>query len=175
MSYTFICTKDNAWYLKIVSVEQLLDYWDDVFNPEMKHALDTILDTKEFGTGYNHCTEIQAMIGFMARGNNMTYKEAHDKIVYDTRIMQYQAIYDGHDVYINKKMGWNSEPKEADQFVHKSNFEFPVMKSERLDIKQFPLGKHYYVFIDGVQLRHNGKVKFDTYEDAFFFASKYLK
>ena len=175
MSYTFICTSDKEWYLKITSIEQLLDYWNNVFNSKMRLALDTIIDTKEFGKGFKHCDKLQAMIGFMARGEKLTYEEAHDKIVYDVRIAQYQALYDGKTVYINKKMGWNSAPKKTEQFVHKSEFEFPVMKSDRLDIKQFPLGKHYYVFIDGVQLWHEGEVKFDTYEEAFDFARQYLK
>ena len=54
MSYTFICTKEKEWYLKISSCEQLIEYWNHVFEPKLKHAFDTICDTKEFGYGMLH-------------------------------------------------------------------------------------------------------------------------
>ena len=44
MSYTFICTPEKEWYLKIKNIEELLDYWNVVFNPKMEQALLTIND-----------------------------------------------------------------------------------------------------------------------------------
>ena len=46
MSYTFICTPEKNWYLKIDSIEQLLDYWNCVFTPKMKKALDLLMKRK---------------------------------------------------------------------------------------------------------------------------------
>lgn len=175
MSYTFICTKENTWWLKITTIEQLMQYWNEVFNPKLKEAFETIKETKEFGRGMKHCTNIQAAIGFMSRGEKISYEEAYEKILYDTRIAQYQAIDKGDNIFINKKLGWNSENKETEQFVHKQSFEFPVMKKDKLKIERFPLGRHYYVFIDGVQIRQNENLKFNSYEEAERFASKYIK
>lgn len=175
MSYTFICTKDKEWWLKINTVEQLLDYWNKVFNPKLKEALDNIKDTKEFGRGMKHCDAIQSMIGFMARGEKLTYEEAYEKILFDTKIAQYQALDYGKAVYINKKLGWNCDSKEAEQCVHKQRFEFPVMNKDKLKIERFPLGKHYYVFIDGVQLRQGENLKFNSYKEAEDFAKNYIK
>lgn len=175
MSYTFICNADNEWYLKISTVEQLLDYWDNIFNKKIKEAFEGIMDTKEFGRGMMHCNEIQAAIGFMSRGEKISYQEAYEKILFDTRIAQYKAIDSGNCVYVNRKLGWNSEENKTEQFVHKTNFEFPIMSKDRLKIEKFPLGRHFYVFIDGVQIRQNENLKFNTYEEALSFAKKYLK
>ena len=175
MSYTFICTNEKEWYLKISTVEQLLEYWDSVFNKRLKDAFDGIMETKEFGRGMRHCDEIQAAIGFMSRGERISYKEAYEKILFDTRLAQYKEIDKGNTVYVNRKLGWNSDNKETEQFIHKKEFEFPVMKKDRLKIEKFPLGNHFYVFIDGVQIRQGENLKFNTYKEAEQFASKYIK
>ena len=49
------------------------------------------------------------------------------------------------------------------------------MKEERLKIEQFPLGTHWYVFVDGVQLRQKDSLKFDTYNEAHEFAQNYFQ
>lgn len=175
MSHTFVCTKEKEWYLKLSSVEELLDYWNNVFNPKMEEALQTISDTKEFGKEMRHCDTLQLLIGQTARGELVSYEEAYQTIASDMKIGQYQAILNGDTVFVNRKMGWNSSPKEVEQFVHKQTFDFPLMKKDRLKIKQFPLGTHYYVFIDGVQLRKDENLKFNTYEEALHFAEEYLK
>ena len=175
MSYTFICTPSKSWYLKITSVEHLLDYWNNVFNPRLKQALDTIRDTKEYGRTMQHCDKLQMLIGETAKGENLTYEDAYEKIVYEHRIGQYQALCNGNTIYINKNFGWDVADKEIDQFIHKNNFGFPAMKSEKIKIEQFPMGTHFYVFIDGVQLRQKDNLKFNSYQEAFEFAQRYIK
>lgn len=175
MSYTFICTPEKNWYLKIDSIEQLLDYWNCVFTPKMKKALDTLDETKEFGRDpVRHADILQSLIGFTSRGESISYKDAYSQILCDSKVKQYQALCNGKTIYVNKNMGWNVEYKKVEQFVHKNNFEFPVMQRERLNIEKFPMGIHFYVFIDGVQLRKDDNLKFDSYDEAFEYAQKYL-
>lgn len=175
MSHTFVCTKEKEWYLKISSVEELLEYWNNVFNPTMEEALATLPQTREFGRGMNHCNTLQLLIGQTARGELVSNEEAYQIIASDMKIAQYQAILNGDTVFVNKKMGWNAFPKEVEQFVQKQTFDFPIMKKDKLKIEQFPLGTHYYVFIDGVQLRKEENLKFQSYEEAYEFAQQYLK
>ena len=175
MSYTFICTPEKEWWLKIAKIEDLLDYWNEVFNPRLKQALDTIRETKEFGKNMQHADAFQLLIGLTARGEHIDFDEAYEKIVYETRTAQYQCILNNKTIYINKKFGWNTEKKVAEQFIHKNNFEFPIMKQDKLKIEQFPMGTHYYVFIDGVQLRKDENLKFNSYDEAYNFAQQYIK
>lgn len=175
MSYTFICTPQKEWWLKITTIEQLLDYWESVFNPRLKQAVDTIRDTKEYGRTMQHCDIFHALIGTTAKGENLTYEDAYEKIVYQHRIAQYQALYNGNTIYINKNFGWNISQKTVEQFVHKNNLDFPVMRADKIKIEKFPFGTHYYVFIDGVQLRKEENLKFNTYEEAYSFAKNYIK
>lgn len=174
MSYTFICTKEKEWYLKISSCEQLIEYWNHVFEPKLKHAFDTVCDTKEFGCGIQHCDVLQSLIGITARCECLSMRAAYEKILYMHKIGQYQALCNGKTLYINKKLGWNASPKDTEQFVHKNSFEFPIMEKERIKIEEFPVGKHFYIFIDGVQLRKNENLKFDSKQEALKFAQEYL-
>lgn len=45
MSYTFICTPAKEWYCKITTIEQLMAYWSEVFNPKLKEALSSIRES----------------------------------------------------------------------------------------------------------------------------------
>lgn len=173
--FTFICTPDKHWFLKITTIEELLEYWK-VFNNTVQEALDTINQTKEFGKGMYHATYLQSVIGVRARAEKQSYKEAFEDITFDTRKSQYQALLEHSAIYINHNMGWSiDDNRQTEQFIHKSEFQFPRMKNEFLKIEKFPLGQHYYVFIDGVQLRKDANLKFDTYDEAAAFAQNYLK
>jgi len=175
MSYTFICTPHKEWYLKISTLEDLIKYWKVIFNPQIKEAYETIFETKEFGHGMNHSTALQTAIGLTARGEVISLKAAYEKIMYDNRINQYQAICDGHTIFINDKLGWSTESKEVEQFVHKTEMKFPIMDPDKIQVKQFPMGKHFYVFVDGVQLRQKENVKFNSYEEALNYAKEFVK
>ena len=107
MSYTFICTPEKNWYLKIDSIEQLLDYWNCVFTPKMKKALDTLDETKEFGRDpVRHADILQSLIGLTSRGEFISYKDAYSQILCDSKVKQYQALCNGKTIYVNKNMGF---------------------------------------------------------------------
>lgn len=106
MSYTFICTPEKNWYLKIDSIEQLLDYWNCVFTSKMKKALDTLDETKEFGRDpVRHADILQSLIGLTSRGESISYKDAYSQILCDSKVKQYQALCNGKTIYVNKKYG----------------------------------------------------------------------
>lgn len=174
MKYKFICDEQYGWYTEIREIEQLLNYWKDIFNPKLQTALQTIKDTKEYGMGTQHCDSLQLLIGAHARGNKISNQQSHESITYDYRLAQYKALCTYGCIYINKNMGWNIEPKLVTQFIYKDNIEFPIMKADRIKIEQFPLGKHYYVFIDGIQLRNKEQLKFNSYSEAFEYAQQYI-
>ena len=155
----------------------MIAYWKNVFEPSLQKAYGTMHKTKEYGNGVHHCNELQMMIGSLAGMRRISRKEAYGTILHDYETGQRQAIDDGKIVYVNKNFGWHAREytMETKQFVHKTNFEFPRMEKDRIEIKQFPMGKHFYVFIDGVQLWDDDNVKFDSREEAESFAEWYCK
>lgn len=49
--FTFICTPDKHWFLKITTIEELLEYWK-IFNSTVQEALDTISEPKNLAEEY---------------------------------------------------------------------------------------------------------------------------
>lgn len=174
MKFKFILTKENEWLLKIESIESLIEYWNE-FSKALKEACETLKDTKEFGNNkIKHCNNLQNLIGSYARLNFISYENAYEEILFDTKITQYKTFVEHKEIYVNRNFGWNWEKKESVQFSHKNEFVFPVFKKERIKIEKFPLGKHFYVYIDGVQIKENDKIKWNTYEEAEKIAKKYI-
>lgn len=133
--FTFICTPDKHWFLKITTIEELLEYWK-VFNNIIHEALDTINQTKEFGKGMYHATYLQSVIGVRARARKQSYKEAFEDITLDTRKSQYQALLEHSAVYVNRNMSWSiDDDRQTEQFIHKSEFQFPLMSNSIVQLK----------------------------------------
>lgn len=174
MSYTFICTPQKTWWLKLTTMEQLQEYWKQVFDPKMQQTLSTISDTREYGNGQHHCDNLHDLIGVLAQHKRVSFTDSHSQVLLDMRTSQEQALRKHGTIYINRDLGWNVGSKEVEQFVHRNSFDFPVMKADRVKIERFPYGTHYYVFIDGVQLRCGNDVKFATEQEALKFAQKYI-
>lgn len=176
MSYTFIYTAKDGWWLKITDIEQLFNYWNEVFNPAIQKEIEGIKDTKTFGRGWNHATIIQHLIAIAAKDNMTSYEETGEDFLFDARKAQFKAFNEKGVIYINKNLGWNTGPYTAEQFVHKNDLVFPSIFG-KIKIEQFPDGSHYYTYIDDVQLKFNdgSPAKFNTYKEANEFAEKIMQ
>lgn len=173
MNFTFIYNKNDGWLLKITTLEQLLEYWK-YFDEIMEQAIVSMKETKEFGNKYRHANDIEALIGSFSSLRFSTYEDTKNSILLDLRKAQYNSFVEDKVIYINKNHGWNSIEKDVEQFVHKNIIEFPKsLKNGKINIKKFPLGNHYYLYIDDIQIRDGNKLKWNTYEEAENFAKKY--
>ena len=172
MSYTFVYTKKDGWWLKISTIEQLLEYWK-VYDGIFTNASERIKTTKEFGRGMNHANEVECSIGFHARSNKLLLDEAAHEMLCDLKKEQYKALIEHGAIYINRKNGWNMIHRNGEQFVHKSELKFPNFKTGDIKIEKFPVGTHYYLYIDGVQIRDGDKLKWDSYQEAAEFAEQF--
>lgn len=188
MTFTFICTSDKSWYLRINDLETLIEYWE-YFSNYIYKAAESVKDTREFGYKMGrHANEIEMALGFHARSHNETLKDAADDMLISVKKEQYKSISSGNIVLVNKKYGWKTITNEeaetkfsAEEFIHKNTLEFPKMQSDKIEIKRFPLGDHYYIYIDGVELRepgtnkNRGLIKFYTEQEAREYAEEFIK
>ena len=181
MSYTFIYTSKDGWWLKITDIEQLNNYWNEVFNPRIQKELEQMKYTRRYGKepfekGPYHSTQIQFAIGYRSLYEEPDYFNSANDIMYDTRKAQFKALSNNGVIYINKNLGWNTGPYTAEQFVHKNDLVFPSIFG-KIKIEQFPDGSHYYTYIDDVQLKFNdgSPAKFNTYKEANEFAEKVMQ
>ena len=171
MSYTFIYNKKDGWWLKISSIRELLLYWE-TYNTLFETSLAKLPETKEFGRGMQHADEIDTLIGLYAKAHKLLFAEAKTELLTETKKAQFKALNEHGAIYINRKHGWNFIEKEAEQFVHRRNLIFPHFKDGKIKIERYPLGNHYYVFVDDIQIRDRGNLKWNTPEEAQDFVKK---
>ena len=78
-------------------------------------------------------------------------------------------------IYINRLGGYHGDStQEKLPFVHRDKLVFPNFKENEIRIKQFPNGEHWYAYIDDVQVRDGDTLKWNTYEEAYTQAKKYI-
>lgn len=174
MSYTFIYNKKDGWWLKISSLRELMIYWE-TYTDLFEKSLEKLPKTKEFGHGMEHADTIDTMIGFYARSHKITFEEAKTDLLCDIKKEQYKALNENGFIFINHKHGWNSIDRKTEQFVHRRNLIFPDVKNGKVKIEKFPLGNHYYVFIDDIQLQNGDTLKWNTPEEAKEFVDNFIK
>lgn len=174
MSYTFVYNKKDGWWLKISSLRELMIYWE-TYTDLFEKSLEKLPKTKEFGCGMEHADTIDTMIGFYARSHKITFEEAKTDLLCDIKKEQYKALNENGFIFINHKHGWNSIDRKTEQFVHRRNLVFPDVKNGKIKIEKFPLGNHYYVFIDDIQLRNGDNLKWNTPEEAKEFVDNFIK
>lgn len=165
MSYTFVYNAKDGWWLKIATLEALMAYWER-YDDVLGKSEEKIPQTKEFGRGMLHANEVDTVLALHARNNHLSISEAKVALLSEIKQAQYRAVCKGNTIYINKCGGWNDTPRETEQFVHKSSPSFPDFRRGEMKIERFPLGNHFYLFIDGVQIKNGEQAKWNTYEDA---------
>ena len=174
MSYTFVYNKKDGWWLKISSLRELMIYWE-TYTDLFEKSLEKLPKTKEFGCGMEHADTIDTMIGFYARSHKITFEEAKTDLLCDIKKEQYKALNENGFIFINHKHGWNAVDRETEQFVHRRNLVFPDVKNGKIKIEKFPLGNHYYVFVDDIQLRNGDTLKWNTPEEAKEIVDNFIK
>jgi hypothetical protein len=58
--------------------------------------------------------------------------------------------------------------------VRRANIDFPKYHEQDIHIARFPDGQHYYAYIGDMQVRDGDILKWDTYDEAFAQAQKYI-
>ncbi len=173
MTWKFIY-KNGGWWLKISSIQELTEYHHKVDSNRMAHGLLNCAYSKEFGHGMEHADALGTAIGLHA----VLKKTSPVMSMFDlhsTKVkMQAEEIKKGLNVYINDNGGWHSGKNDYSQWITKDKLVFPDFKKNQIKIEKFPMGNHYYAYIDGLQVRNGDTLKWNTYEEAYQQALNYI-
>lgn len=175
MDYVFVF-KDDGWWLKINSAEQLFNYHDkteSVWSSEFYN----LITSKEYGSGMNHATPIAATIGLYGANRKMTPIEATMDFRGTVIGNQLDALLKYGEIYINRKGGYHFKyegDKLYTQFIRRKELIFPDFKKDEIRVKQFPGGEHFYAYIDDLEVRDGDIIKWNTYEEAYNMALSIL-
>ena len=185
MKYRFIHKENDGWWLKIDNLDDLQKYYDTVDCHRMAKGFESTINCREFFTTEDlkekgpqplkpHATTLGYYIGMHASNNHMSAFRAIIDI--QTRKFQSQAeeILKGNNIYINRNGGWHFGKNDYTQWCDKDELVFPDFKKNQIKIEKFPGGDHFYAYIDSMQVRDGDTLKWNTYEEAYSQACKYI-
>ena len=176
-NYTFLYEDDNhGWWLKISTIEELGDYymktnqrWGDCLSEYMHHA-------KEYNENGNYTIFsplLQAIVMFGER-RKMNIFDAINGFKLMAFSQQCEALRNSEYLVFNKVGGYHCGPVNHSQFVTRKTFTWPDFKEHDIRVTQFPGGAHYYVRIGDMELHESNSIKWDTYDEAYAVAKRYI-
>ena len=178
MKYTFVFI-DSCWYLKISTLEELKDY-TETMKSHWEEILNNILNSKEFTLyGNKHAGAVETAIGLYGSNKGLNVFEAVDRFRQQVISEQTSEINKGNTIVINKNGGYFVISNKAEQKVYKQwckrdKIEFPEFHKQDIRIERFPLGNHWYAYIGNTQIRDGDKLKWNSYEEAYKYASQFI-
>jgi hypothetical protein len=164
---------DYGYLFKITSYLELMNYWLDVRQNRLREGFGNYLNSREFISlagptcGERHLSHGDAAFLHQAcqsetakdnpRGVVEIFCEITDALF---RGMNKTVQEKGH-IYINKNGGYfhlvpgmeETETKEVEQFI---------IPGQKIEIKQWPNGEHYYAYVGGVSVEMDGTNKWST-------------
>lgn len=179
--YRFVF-KNGGWWLKISTLEELIDYQEKtkLKNP-IARGFRSVLNCREFGKPINgepirpHVNTEGYAIGLNAQNNNMSLFESATSLAIQMDNNQVETLKKGLNLYFNSVGGYHSGKNDYTQWYDSDKLIFPDFKKNQIKVEQFPMGKHYYAYIDNMQVRDGDTLKWNTYEEAYEQALQYIE
>lgn len=175
-------TSNQGWWLKISSLEELLEYIKITNPTKYGHVFENYLYDKEYGaTTISHGPHLKeapltyAVVNYADRmkrehdGNGLTILQAIEGFAGMVAQNQWREIQESGAIYINSVGGYHgAHPSDKTyNFIRRKELVFPDFKRNEIRIKQFPGGEHFYAYIDDLQVRDGDTLKWDTYDAAY--------
>lgn len=186
MEYLFVF-KEGGWWLKISSLEELIEYHEQTNGKRYGNVLDNFIQGKEFNlmrkgqptnTHMPHYKEanLTMAIAYHASNNKMSIIESISDYIGTIARNQLRDLMDYGAIFINRFGGYHGDVDQSfNKFVRRKQLVFPDFKENEIRVEQFPNGKHYYAYIGDTQVRDGDILKWDTYKEAYKKALEYIR
>ena len=182
MQYKFVYIKSKysdvgGWWLEITSLEQLFDYHEQM-DSRWGKVVENWMNSKEAGNGMQHMDTLTMAVAIDGENKNCSIIDA--TLGFRQRIIEGQMKWLKQEgvIYINCRGGYcfkDDKNSVITQYVRRNKLLFPNYKEKDIRISKFPMGNHYYAYIGDLELKDGDKIKWNSYEEAFDFAKKFIE
>lgn len=183
--FTFVLkdkgTHNQGWWLRIQSMEELLDYLELTYPTQSSKIIQNYLNDKS-GLDVPHpesesLTQAVVLYGQKNPGFTIYQAIAGFNSIRVTHLVKNLEEYG--TVYINCVGGSTFKYNDIEYaVVRRSSLVWPDYRKEDIRVKQFDGGTHWYAYIGDVQVRlstGNGTIlKWSTYDEAYQAALSYI-
>lgn len=184
MEYKFVYIKSKysdmgGWWLEIKTIEQLLDYHAQT-DTRWGKVVENWMNSKEATSGgtSEHMKPLTYAVALSAQNKGMSIIDA--TLGFRQRMIENQAEWLEKEgvIYINCVGGYcfkDTKNSVITQYLRRDKLIYPNFKRHDIRITKFPMGEHYYAHIGDLELKNGDQIKWNSYEEAFDFASKYIE
>lgn len=180
MEYLFVFDEnEKGWWLKIDSLEKLVDYYENTGSNRYDEAMSMYLSQ---GHPYdildkltpeqrikkmqdNNFKRLQAAV-MQAERVNGTILDGFRCLNMEAGMGQMRTLEQYGAIYINPVGGYTFGV-EYTQFCRRKNMVFPHFSASDIRIKKYGGGNHYYAYIGDMQVRDGDRLKWNSRKDAY--------
>ena len=191
MSFTFVLkdkgTPNQGWWLKVSNVDELSAYYESINPTRMGRVFENYMYGKEWNYAHpghvnkNHAPHFaeasltDAVVRYASQ-HHYTILEAIHGFQAMVATEQLECIREYGAIYINRNGGYHMRTSGDIEyaFVHRDKIIFPEYTKKEIKISKFPYGQHYYAHIGDLEVRDGDTIKWNTYEEAYRQAEKFL-
>lgn len=174
-------THNQGWWLRIQSMEELLDYLELTYPTQSSRIIQNYLNDKS-GLDIPHpesesLTQAVVLYGQQNPGFTIYQAIAGFNATRVTHLVKNLEEYG--TVYINCVGGSTFKYNDIEYaVVRRNNLVWPYYKEEDVRVKKFDGGTHWYAYIGDVQVKqgtgNDTIMKWDTYDEAYQAALSYI-
>lgn len=171
--YTFI-KHNGGWWLKISTFEEYFNA--KIFeNEKWEEAADQLGDYRR-DKPFHFTNAIASLIyDFRCPRTGHGIIQETQSLIEEISSNQLKMLQKYGEIYINKNGGY-CFGITFDEKIETEEMIYPDDDSYHVDIKKWPYGSHYYLYINGKQIKDDfGNMKWNTYERAKELAEEYIK
>lgn len=183
--FTFVLkdkgTHNQGWWLRIQSMEELLDYLELTYPTQSAKIIQNYLNDKSELAVPNPESEslTQAVVLYGQKNPGFTIYQAIAGFNSMRITHLVKNLEEYGTVYINCVGGSTFKYNDIEYaVVRRSNLVWPDYKEEDIRIKRFEGGDHFYAYIGDVQVKqgtgNDTIIKWDTYDEAYQAALSYI-
>ena len=178
---------DYGWMFKLSSYPDLMLYWMDVRQNRLREGFANYLNSREFislaGVGLGQGGHIShgdahflhaASLAETLKDNPRSLVEIAAEVGDSLLQGMTRLLFDKGHIYVNKNGGYFSLVPGMEEVSTKTVKEF-VLPGQKIEIKQWPNGKHYYAYVGGTSVVHEGKNKWSTKAVAQIHAERWAR
>ncbi len=131
---------------------------------------------EDFNTHFEHLhftNKLTRIVVADACKNNTNFVQALGKVVSNQMRTMFELLSENKTIYVNENGGFFAVDK-SDNFIEYNFINEQYFNANDIEIVRWEEGRHYYAKIKNIDVCYNGEQKWNTYDEAYRNAFKYL-
>lgn len=185
MSTWKFVSNGNGWWLRIEDAEQLTEYVEKI-NTRFGDSMMNVMSACNSGKYQHYTSQLDSYLEILYRTSGDSLVNTTQKLMFNLAKTYFDLMSEAGYVYINKHGGCNNFPIDNAVVVNRNECVFPDYNEKNIRIRTWKQEDqlrgefksnykyHYYAYLGDMQITDGQKMKWDTYDEAYNFALKFV-